>query len=70
MSNLWNISMSGERPGSWSSATVPIAPVQAALRIDELACLSDPAGVLVWRNILDAVDELQRTKPRTGEGRH
>ena len=46
------------------------APVQAALRIDELAKLDDEAGVLVWRNVLHAVDELQRTEPRTGEGRH
>lgn len=46
------------------------ASVQAALRIDELAKLDDEAGVVVWQNILHAKDELQRTQPRTGEGRH
>ncbi len=40
------------------------------MRIDDLAKLNDEAGVVVWRNILDAVDELQRTRPRAGERCH
>ena len=43
------------------------APVVAAQRADELFNEGDLDGVAVWKRILHAIDELQRTKPRTGE---
>jgi hypothetical protein len=43
------------------------APIEAAQRADELFDQGDLDGAAVWRRILHAVEELQRTKPRVGE---
>lgn len=42
------------------------APVAAAQRGDELFTEGDLDGAAVWRRILNAVEELQRTKPKVG----
>ena len=42
------------------------APVRAAQRCEELAELGDFDGVVVWRRILGAIDELTRGR-RDGE---
>ena len=45
-------------------ADAPIAPAQ---RADELFNEGDLDGAAVSRRILQAVEELQRTKPKAGE---
>ena len=42
------------------------APIRAAQRADELADEGDADGAVVWRRILEAIDELQRGR-REGE---
>ena len=42
------------------------APIQAAMRADELLEAGDLDGVAVWRRVLRAVEELQGTKPKPG----
>ena len=42
------------------------APIRAAQRADELADEGDLDGVAVWRQILEAIDELERGR-REGE---
>lgn len=60
----------------WRAAKVLVdqhgadAGVHAALRVDELAAAGDDTGRQVWRDILDAVAELQRVVPSEGEARH
>ena len=39
------------------------APIQAAMRADELLEAGDLEGCEVWKRIMRAVEELQRTKP-------
>ncbi len=42
------------------------APIEAAMRADELLEAGDLDGVAVWRRILRAVEELQRAEPGPG----
>ena len=42
------------------------APIRAAMRADELLDEGDVDGALVWRRILEAIDELRRER-REGE---
>ena len=46
------------------------AELHAARRADELAEAGDEAGCRAWKQILAALDELRRTRPRAGETRH
>ena len=46
------------------------APIQAAMRADELLEAGDLDGCAVWRRILRAVAELQGTAPKPGEAVH
>ncbi len=46
------------------------APIQAAMRADELLEAGDLDGAAVWRRILRAVEELQGTEPKPGEAVH
>ncbi len=39
------------------------APIQAAMRADELLDKGDLDGYAVWRRVLRAVEELQGTEP-------
>lgn len=60
----------------WRAAKVlvdrhgPDAAVQAALRVDELSSAGDERGRQIWSSICAAVEEIQRTQPRSGEARH
>ncbi len=42
------------------------APTHAAMRADAMLEAGDPGGCAVWKRILRAVEELQRTEPRPG----
>lgn len=44
--------------------------VVAAYRSDELLAQGDTDGQRIWKRILAAVHELQRTKPAAGERRN
>ncbi len=46
------------------------APIQAAMRADELLETGDLDGCAVWKRILRAVEELQGTEPKSGEAVH
>ncbi len=46
------------------------APIQAAMRADELLEKGDLDGAAVWRRVLRAVEELQDTAPKSGEVVH
>ncbi len=46
------------------------APIHAAMRADELLEAGDLDGVMVWKRILRAVEELQGTAPKPGEAVH
>ncbi len=46
------------------------APIQAAMRADELLEAGDLDGYAVWKRILRAVEELQRAEPKSGEAVH
>ena len=46
------------------------AGLQAALRADALWEVGDEAGVAVWRQVLGAIDILQRTEQLAGEAQH
>ena len=46
------------------------AAAAAAQRADELLAEGDTEGQRVWKRILAAVQELQRTKPAAGERRN
>ncbi len=48
----------------------PDAPIEAAMRADELLEAGDIEGYAVWRRILRAVGELQGTKLGTGARVH
>ena len=41
------------------------APIQAAMRADELLEAGDLDGAAVWRRVLRAIEELQGTEPNT-----
>ncbi len=43
------------------------APIHAAMRADELLDAGDLDGAAVWRRIIRAIEELQRTDPGEGE---
>ena len=43
------------------------APIEAAMRADELLEAGDLEGCAVWKRILRAVEELQRAEPESGE---
>jgi hypothetical protein len=43
------------------------APIVTAQRADELFEQGDLDGAAVWKRILQAVEELQRVKPKVGE---
>ncbi len=43
------------------------AEFEAAMRADAMIEQGDPEGLAVWKRILRAVDELQRTEPGQGE---
>jgi hypothetical protein len=46
------------------------AALVAAQRADEMLAQGDTEGQLVWKHILTAVNELQRTKIAANERRH
>ncbi len=46
------------------------APIHAAMRADELLEAGDLDGYAVWKRILRAMGELQRTEPAHGEEMH
>ena len=46
------------------------APIQAAMRADELLEKGDMDGYDVWKRILRAVEELRRVGPTEGEAVH
>ncbi len=46
------------------------APIQAAMRADELLDESDMEGSAVWKQILAAIQDLLRQEPGEGEGVH
>ncbi len=43
------------------------APIRVAMRADAMLDKGDLAGVAVWKRILRAVEELQRTGVRAGD---
>ena len=43
------------------------APIQAAMRADDMLDRGDLDGYAVWRQVLKAVEELLREEPREGE---
>ena len=42
------------------------ATTEAAMRADELGDQSDHAGMMVWKRIMEAYEELLRTEPGPG----
>ncbi len=46
------------------------ASIQAAMRADAMLEAGDLEGYAMWRRILRAVEELQGTKPKSGEAVH
>jgi hypothetical protein len=46
------------------------APIEAAMRADEMLEKGELTGYAVWRRILKAVEELQRTQPTAGDRLH
>lgn len=46
------------------------APIEAAARSDRFLADGDLTGQRVWQRILNAIDELQRTKQSAGEREH
>ena len=63
-------------PDIWRAAQAVInrhgaeAPRVAAQRADELFMTHDVDGAVAWRLILRAIEELQRTGPKSGEAIH
>ena len=57
----------------WRSANVMLkrygddAALEAAKRADELLEAEDIDGCAIWKQIVAAVEDLQRTKPRSNE---
>ncbi len=57
----------------WRSANVMVkrygedAALEAAKRADELLEAGDMDGCAIWKRIVAAVEDLQRTKPRQNE---
>ncbi len=43
------------------------APIYAVMRADELLDADDLDGAAAWRQIIRAIEELQRKEPREGE---
>ena len=43
------------------------AALQAGMRADELLAEGDVDGAAIWRAIIQAIEELQRTEPREDE---
>ncbi len=46
------------------------APIHAAMRADTLLEAGDLDGHVVWKQILKAIEELQRAGPNSGEAVH
>ena len=46
------------------------ADLHAAMRIDALSDAGDAVGSAVWRQIMDAIDALRRTRQVAGEVLH
>ena len=46
------------------------APIEAAMRADALLDAGDLDGLAVWRQIVAAVNEIQREEPLAGERQH
>lgn len=46
------------------------AAIQAAMEADDLLDKGDLDGAAVWRQIVAAINELQREKPKPGERPH
>ncbi len=46
------------------------AAIHAAMQADKLAEAGDREGRRVWLSILEAIEELQRTRPRHDEPTH
>ncbi len=46
------------------------APIHAAMKADAMLEAGDLDGLAVWKRILKAVEELQGTKPKSGETVH
>ncbi len=43
------------------------APIEAAMRADAMLEKGDLGGYDVWKRIVKAIEELQRSEPREGE---
>ena len=48
----------------------PDAPIEAAMRADAMLEKGDLDGLAVWRQIVAAVNEIQREEPLAGERQH
>ena len=46
------------------------APIEAAMRADAMLEAGGLDGLAVWKRILRAIEELQRTGPKSGEAVH
>ena len=47
-----------------------VAAIQAAMEADAMLDKGDLDGVAVWRQIVAAINELQRSEPKLEERRH
>lgn len=60
----------------WRSAQVMLkrygddATVEATKRADEFLDTDNTSGVVIWRRILKAIEELQRRQPKEDEAVH
>ena len=46
------------------------AAIQAAMKADDMLDEGDLDGAAVWRQIVAAINDLQRVEPKPGERRH
>ncbi len=60
----------------WRAAQIMVkrygdgAATEAAMRTDEFLDQGNPDGQRLWMRIMQAIEELQRERPRTGEAVH
>ena len=66
----WDGMLSATRTAKMHPLDPWSAGLQAALRVDALWKAGDEAGAAVWRQVLGAIDVLQRTEQLAGEARH
>lgn len=46
------------------------AAIHSAMRADKLMDQGDVEGFKMWKRVVDAINELERDKPKEGEARH